>query len=108
MIERVEFFLDGVIEIAGEAIETVAMITKLREQDRTKISSLGKRAVESAAVIYPQLFAQPIVSISTISQWTGFSIPGAQKVIDRFIDIGILQKKDADRKYGQLYFYRNY
>ena len=104
----INFFLDGVIEIAEEAIETVAMITKLRDKDMVKMSSLGKRAAESSAIVYPQLFAQPIVSVSTISQWTGFSAPGAQKVIDRFIDQGILQKKDADLKYGQLYYYKKY
>jgi Fic family protein len=104
----IEFFLNGVIEIAGEAIETVAMITKLREQDSEKMSSLGKRAAESAAVVYRQLFSQPIVSVTTISKWTGYSIPGSQKVIDRFIDLEILKKKDEDRKYGQLYFYKSY
>ncbi|HBG75113.1 MAG: hypothetical protein A2X25_14480 [Chloroflexi bacterium GWB2_49_20] len=104
----IEFFLDGVIEIAGEAVETVAKITKLREQDLVKMAGLGKRAAESAAVVLPNLFIQPIVSISTISKWTGFSIPGAQKVIERFIDQGILQKKDPDLKYGQLYYYKNY
>jgi Fic family protein len=104
----INFFLDGVIEIAEEAIDTVAMITKLRDQDMIKMSSLVKRAAESSAIVYPQLFAQPIVSVSTISQWTGFSTPGAQKVIDRFIDQGILQKKDADLKYGQLYYYKKY
>lgn len=102
------FFLEGVIEVANEAIETVAMITKLREQDMLKISSLGKRAAESAAIVYPHLFAQPIVSISTIKQWTGFSAPGAQKVIDRFLNLKILHKKDADIKYGQHYYYKNY
>ena len=104
----IEFFLNGVIEIAGEAIETVAMITKLREQDAEKMSSLGKRAMESAAVVYRQLFTQPIVSVTTISKWTGYSIPGSQKVIDRFIDLGILKKKDEDCKYGQLYIYKDY
>jgi len=103
-----DFFLDGVIEIAGEAIDTVAKITDRREQDMIKMASLGKRAAESSAVVFPNLFSQPIVNVSTISQWTGFSLPGAQKVIDRFIEQGILEKKDGDKKYGQLYHYKNY
>ncbi len=106
--EWIKFFLDGVIEIAGAAVETVAKITKLREQDMIKISLMDKRAAESAVVVLPQLFSQPIVSVSTIRNWTGFTTPGAQKLIDRFIAQGILHKKDADQHYGQLYYYKKY
>ncbi len=35
-------------------------------------------------------------------------MPGAQKVVDRFIELGILYRKDEDRKYGQMYSYRDY
>ena len=42
--EWVEFFLDGVIEIANEAIDIVGEITVLREKDMEKIQTLGKRA----------------------------------------------------------------
>jgi Fic family protein len=103
-----DFFMDGVIEIAGEAINTVANITNLRIKDMSKIATLGKRSSESAAFVFPKLFTQPIVSVSTISQWTGFSTPGAQKVIERFVDLGILHIKDEDIKYGQLYRYNQY
>ena len=51
----VEFFLDGVAEIANEAIGTVLDITKLREKDMLKIQSLSKRASESAVLVLPQL-----------------------------------------------------
>jgi chemotaxis response regulator CheB len=33
---------------------------------------------------------------------------GAQKIIDRFVDIGILSVKDKDVKYGKVYVYREY
>ena len=107
--EWVEFFLDGVIEIATEAINIVDKITKLREKDMMKIQKLGKRASESAAAILPNLFGQPIVNVSTVREWAGFSSrAGAQQVIDRFIEIGILSPKDKDVKYGQSYIYNEY
>lgn len=103
-----DFYIDGVIEIAGEAIETVGKITTLRERDWSKIRMLGKRSAESCGIVLPKLFAQPIVSIATIQKWTGYTQSGAQHVIDRFIGMGILHRKDEDKKYGQMYQYKDY
>ncbi len=106
--EWVDFFLDGVIEIANEAIDIVSKITVLREKDVLKIQTLGKRASESAALVLPKLYEQPIVNVATVQKWTGFSRVGAQAVINRFIDRGILMPKDKDKKYGQSYIYKKY
>jgi Fic family protein len=104
----IDFFLDGVIEIANEAINTVEKITKLREKDIQKIQKLGTRASESAAVILPKLYEQPIVNVPLIQKWTGFTRAGAQRVIDRFVEMKILFLKDEDKKYGQSYVYKEY
>lgn len=102
------FFLDGVIEISNEAISIVEKITLLREEDMMKIQKLSKRASESASLVLPKLYGQPIVNAPTVQKWTGFTRAGAQAVIDRFIEIGILSPKDKDRKYGQSYIYKKY
>ncbi|MBU4452823.1 Fic family protein [Patescibacteria group bacterium] len=104
----VDFFLDGVIEIADEAISIVEKITILREQDTIKIQKLGKRASESAVLVLPRLFGQPVVNAPVVQKWTGFTRAGAQAVIDRFIDMDILSPKDKDKKYGQSYIYKEY
>lgn len=104
----IDFFLDGVIEIANEAIDIVSKITVLRQKDMMKIQNLGKRASESAMIVFPKLYGQPIVNVNVIQNWTGFTRAGAQTVIDRFIDMGILSPKDKDRKYGQSYIYKDY
>lgn len=106
--EWIDFFLDGVIEIANEAIDIVEKITVLREKDILRIQRLGKRASESAALVLPKLYAQPIVNVATVQDWTGFTRAGAQAVIDRFIEMKILSPKEADRKYGQSYIYKKY
>lgn len=104
----IDYFLDGVIDISNEAIEIVDKITDLRERDLVKIQKLGKRAAESAAEIMPKLYAQPIVNVPLIQQWTGYSRPGAQEVINRFIKMNILSPKDKDVSYGQSYVYKEY
>ena len=106
--EWVDFFLDGVIEIADEAITTVEKITVLREKDRRKIEKLGKRASENATLILPKLYAQPIVNVPVVQKWTKYTRAGAQRVIDRFVDLKILRPKDQDKKYGQSYMYKEY
>ena len=104
----IEFFLDGVIEIANEAIDIVGKITVLREKDMEKIQTLGKRASESAIMVLPKLYGQPIVNNAIIQKWTGFTRAGAQSVINRFIKMNILNPKDKDKKYGQSYIYTKY
>ncbi|KKT76030.1 MAG: Filamentation induced by cAMP protein Fic [Candidatus Peregrinibacteria bacterium GW2011_GWA2_44_7] len=105
----IDFFLDGIIETSESAIETVREITLLREQDIAKISKLNKTSSQSAMNVLPRLFAQPIVTVATIQEWSGFNTrTGAQKLIDRFSELGILEIKDDTVKYGRTYVYRKY
>lgn len=104
----IDFFLDGVIETANESIQISKEITKLREDDMLKIQSLGKRESESGVVVLRQLYSQPIISTKTIMEWTSFSRVGAQKLIDRFIDLGILSLKDEKETYDRTYIYQKY
>lgn len=106
--EWADFFLDGVIETAQEAIKTVEKINKLREEDMKKIQSLGKTAASSAVKILPELFKLPIINVSSIQKWIGVTRQGAQKIIDRFIELEILQPKDENKTYGRSYIYRRY
>ncbi len=108
IFDWIDFFLDGVIEIANEAIDIADKITALRQKDTIKIQKLSKRASESATVILPKLYGQPIVNTNVIQNWTGFTRAGAQTVIDRFIEMKILSPKNKDKKYGQSYIYKEY
>lgn len=103
-----EFFLDGVIEIGNEAIETVKQVTQIRKEDEQKILSLGKTASKSAVQVLPKLFELPIVDAAKIQQWTGYTAVGAKSVIDRFIEMGILEPHNKEQTYGRSYIYRRY
>lgn len=106
--EWVDFFLEGIIEIANEAIDTVAKITDLREKDMAKIQFFDKKSSESAMLILPKLYGQPIVNVALVRKWTGFTRAGVQKIINRFVEKGILIPKHEDKKYGQSYIYKSY
>lgn len=103
-----DFFLDGVIDTANESIRTSKEITELRDIDMEKIQSLAKRESESGVLVLKKLYAQPIITTRTIMDWTKFTRAGAQKLVDRFVNLGILESRDEKETYDRTYIYRNY
>lgn len=101
------FFLEGVAEIAESSIETCTKITALRDRDFAKMQKLGKKSAESTLEIVRKLFGQPIVGVAEIIKWTGFTAPGAYKIIERLKVLKILEPLD-DADYGQKYVYADY
>ncbi|MCY3973702.1 MAG: Fic family protein [Candidatus Dadabacteria bacterium] len=104
----IDFFLFGVAQTANESIGVAERIVKIRESDMAKISGLSRRASETALRIYPNLFALPIVNVAKVAEWGGLTRTGAQKVINRFVDMGILKPRDPDKNYGRSYEYEEY
>lgn len=102
-----EFFLEGVAEIAESGIETCTKITALRDRDFAKMQKLGKKSAESTLEIVRKLFSQPIVGVAEIIKWTGFTAPGAYNVIERLKNLKILEPL-GDAQYGQKYIYADY
>lgn len=102
------FFLDGVIETANESISISRKIRKLRDEDTDKLISLAKRESESGVMVLKKLYTAPIVTTKIIMDWTGFSRGGAQKLIDRFKSLGILEAADEKSEYDRKYRYRKY
>src|SRR3989338_5959637 len=102
-----EFFLEGVAEIADSSIETCAKITVLRDRDFAKMQKLGKKSAESTLEIVRNLFSQPIVGVAEIIKWTKFTAPGAYNVIERLKNLGILEPL-GNAGYDQKYIYADY
>ena len=71
--EWIDFFLDGVIDIADSAILTCEKITKLREKDMMKIQQMNKAASETSMKMLVNLYKMPIVGVADIAKWTGHS-----------------------------------
>lgn len=104
----VNFFLDGVIATAEESIEISKLIRELRDNDMMKIQSLAKRESESGVKVLSQLFGNPIVTTKIIMGWTGYTRAGSQKLIDRFINLGILFPQEEKGSYDRTYIYKQY
>ena len=104
----VNFFLDGVIETAKEAIETSGEIRKIRDKDMAKIQGLSKRESDSGIKVLNYLFENPIVTTKSIMNATGFTRAGAQGVIDRFVGLHILVEEEKESNYDVKYVYDEY
>ncbi|EKE22144.1 MAG: Filamentation induced by cAMP protein Fic [uncultured bacterium] len=102
-----EFFIEGVAEIASSSIDTCTQITSLRDRDFAKMQKLGKKSAESTLEIVRKLFGQPIVGVAEIMKWTGFTAPGAYKVIERLRKLKILEPLDSV-SYDKKYIYADY
>lgn len=108
VFEWIEFFLDGVIETAKEAIGTSSEIRKIRDKDMEKIQGLSKRESESGVKVLNYLFQYPIVTTKSVMKATGFTRAGAQRVIDRLIGLDILVEEKKDTNYDVKYTYEEY
>jgi len=83
-------------------------VTRLREADMRKAQGLGKVAAPTVINVVRQLYSLPTVGVADIVKWTGFSRPGAYKVINRLIELDILKPRDEAGTYGQKYVYDRY
>ena len=103
-----EFFLDGVIETAKDSVEVSKKIRNIRDEDMEKIQGLAKRESESGVKVIVYLFENPIVTTKSIMQATGFTRAGAQRVIDRFVELKILVEQPKEINYDKKYMYDRY
>ena len=72
-----------------------------------KIQALGKREATSGVLFLQHLFKNPIASTAMAVTSMGFTRSGGQKLIDRFVEMGILRPLDETVKYGKTYVYKS-
>lgn len=108
-VERwLNFFLNGIVDTSNKSIELITRITILVEKDGEKLKTLNKRTSTTAEIILKKLYSLPIVDTTKVMEWTGFSRPGAQKIIDKLVKMEILTIKDSSKNYGRMYEYKEY
>ena len=103
-----DFYLDGVVETTTHAIQIVESIQDIRDRDMQKIQLLSKRESQSTMKALHYLFKNPIVSVKNIMEATGFTRAGAEKVVDRLVEMGILIQEEKETNYDVKYLYKRY
>lgn len=85
-----DFFLRGVIEVAGEAAETARRIQMLREQHRSAIAETLGRASTNGHRVLERLFDRPIVSVTEVREMIGTTYAAANNLVAKLAQMGIL------------------
>jgi len=107
IVPWLHFFLEGVAEVAKDAINTSKKINNLREKDIEKIHTLGQSSQIGLKVL-KNLFKLPIIDVNQMCEWTGYTRQGAYKVIDKLLGLGLLEQKGEHKGYGRKFVYKNY
>lgn len=85
----IKFFLNGVIETAGDGIQTFKDIINLCQKYEEKIMTMGVRA-KKAQKLLQYMFSSPIVNTKTIEKELGISFASANRLINHLVEIQIL------------------
>lgn len=88
----IKFFLQGVVEVAGEATETARQIQLLREQHRGEITEKLGRAAGNGHRVLERLFDRPIVTVSEVRELTGNTYAAANTLVGRLVQLGVLEE----------------
>lgn len=86
------FFLRGIVAVSGEATETARRILELRESHRRLITEAFGRAAGNGHRVLDHLFEKPIVSVASIRDLLGTTYPGANQIVARLVEHGILRE----------------
>lgn len=87
-----KFFLRGVYEVAQEATQKARQIVNLREEHRASISDKMGRGAVNGLILLETLYSNPIISVEHVAITTKISYPNANKIVQDFSKIGILDE----------------
>lgn len=109
VIAWLDFFLDGVIEIAEESILISKRVTNLREQDFIRMSKIRIRNVEINIKVLQKIYSNPIISSNEIVVLSGFTKQGAIAYIKKLVNVGILELyRKGEGSTPSTYIHRKY
>ncbi len=101
------FFLEGVRQTSENSIETFKKIISLKIRlDETEIIKLGKK-IKIAQQLLQYLYGQPIVDSGDVADILQVNSSTALRLIDDFINLGILQEQTGYRR-NRIFVFAEY
>jgi Fic family protein len=101
-----EFFLEGVVEVADSATATTKRIVQMVEGDRQRLHELG-RGSPTALRIHDHVVRYVVMSIPRTAKLLELAEPTVANGVRRLEDAGILREVTG-RQRGRLYAYGQY
>jgi Fic family protein len=101
-----DFFAEAVIVTATQAVETTQQLLDLSNQDRDKISGLG-RAAGSTLQVHRALMEHPIATSGSLVEKTGITPATVNKALGHLEQLGIVKELTAQKR-NRLFSYAGY
>jgi len=80
---------------------------ELREKDQQKIIKSG-RGTKNAIKLLKNLYKLPVINVKKVEEITGLSREGANKLVKKFVKLGLLVPKEKEKKYGRIFIHKEY
>ncbi|MEM6543766.1 MAG: Fic family protein [Pseudomonadota bacterium] len=106
MVEWLHFFLDGVSETAATGVETLNRVLKFKSEWEDQIRS-WKRMSSAGLALFNDLFQVTYTDATMTAQIADVSPPTAYKLVDRFVENGLLLEVTGARR-GKFYRFEPY
>lgn len=90
------FFLQGVTEQANDAVDRAKRLQDLQVEYRERAAAAGSSA--ALGLVVEQLFATPVVTISSMSKSMRYSYQTARNNMNRLVEVGILSEHRASTR----------
>ena len=100
------FFLEGVAETAGGAVDTARELSRLFNDDRRRILAMGRRA-GSALRVHEALTARPLLTLREAVARSGLSFPAASAGMDGLAELGVARELTGKRR-NRVFAYERY
>jgi Fic family protein len=101
-----DFFAEAVIVTAAQAVETAQQLLDLSNQDRDRISDLG-RAAASTLQVHRALMEHPIATSASLVMKTGITPATVNKALGHLEKLGIVKELTAQKR-NRLFSYARY
>ena len=101
-----DFFVEGVVEVATEAYQTASQILALGERDRARLAELRRRA-GTAHQLHDFLFQQPVITVRLATEVLNVSQPTANSLVNAMEELGLLRETTGYKR-NRIFEYHDY
>lgn len=101
-----EFFAEAVIAVSTQAVETAQKLFQMAENDKHKISELG-RAASSTLSVHRLMMEHPVATSNWLAEKTGITPATVNKALGHLVQLGIVREL-TEKKRNRLFSYTGY
>ena len=101
-----DYFLEGVEQIATNAVETAKRLLSLFQQDEQKIQTLG-RSASTTMRVFRVLCEHPLATLNRICESTGLSFPAGSKGMQQLEQLNIAREITGQHR-NRVFAYHQY